>query len=207
MTTNTVPDAQQTTQTRAARSLAGPLSAAAGITGSALIFLLGNPLSATTGAGVTDALIANELRLRAVAWLAALACAGLILAGTRLARAAGGTSGQVIAAAGPAAAVLMLAYYASFAAGAAVATAGLSAPGAGVGEATLVVLNAFSLTLTGAGLALLVASAASPALPRISRLTAGVLAVLLLVPFTAWMVNLVLPLWLGLAAWKASPRR
>jgi hypothetical protein len=147
------------------------------------------------------------MRLHAVAWLAALACSGLILASIRLARAAGGPNGRVIAASGPAVAVLMLAYYASFAAGATVATNVITDPGTGLGEATLVILNAFSLTIIGPGFALLVASAASPTLPRASRATGTILAALLMVPFTTWIANLILPLWLGLVAAKASARR
>ena len=75
-----------------------------------------------------------------------------------------------------------------------------------LGEATLAVLNAFSLTMIGPGLALLVASAATPTLPRASRATGAILAVLLVVPFTSWIANLILPLWLGLVAAKASER-
>jgi hypothetical protein len=206
MTTQTMPD-QRPLAAGGRRSLAGPISAAAGVTGSALIVLLGNPLSSTTGAGTTDDLLANDMRMHGVAWLAALACAGLILAATRLSRSAGGGSGRVIAASGASVAVLMLAYYASFAAGSTVATNGITDPGAGLGEATLVVLNAFSLTMVGPALALLVATAASPTLPRTSRATGALLAVLLLVPFTYWIANLLIPLWLGLVAATGSGRR
>jgi len=206
MTTETVTD-QQVVASRGQRSLAGPISAAAGVTGSALIFLLGNPLSSTTGAGITDDLISNDTRLHAVAWLAALACAGLILASTRLSRSAGGTTGRVIAASGASVAVLMLAYYASFAAGSVVATNGVTDPGAGLGEATLVILNTFSLTMIGPAFALLVAASASPTLPGPSRVTGALVAVLLVVPFTYWIANLIIPLWLGLVAARAPQRR
>jgi hypothetical protein len=207
MSNETVTDQRPIAESRGRRSLAGPISAAAGVTGSALIFLLGNPLSSTTGAGITEGLISNNMRMRAVAWLAALACAGLILASTRLSRSAGGTTGRVIAASGASVAVLMLAYYASFAAGSGVATNLITDPGAGLGEATLVVLNAFSLTMVGPALALLVAAAVSPDLPRPTRVTGALLAVLLVVPFTFWIANLLMPLWLGLVAVRAPQRR
>ena len=100
MTTETMPDQRPIAGSSGRRSLAGPICAAAGVTVSALIFLLGNPLSSTTGAGITDDLIANDTRMHAVAWLAALACAGLILASTRVSRSAGGATGRVIAASG-----------------------------------------------------------------------------------------------------------
>lgn len=205
MTTQTTPGDHHATTTRTRWSWAPALSAVAGVTGSALIFLVGNTLSSTAGTGVTAQLLDNQLRLHAVAWLAALTCGGLILASSLLARAATGTPGRVIAASGPAVAVLMLAYYASFAAGATVAANGLTEAGPGLGEATLVVLNAFSLTLIGPALAVVAAGAVSRSLPRATRVTAVVLAVLLLVPFTSWVANLILPLWLGLAA--ATTRR
>jgi hypothetical protein len=190
------------------RDLTAALSLASGLTGSALIFLLGNPLDSTTGADITADLLSADARLHAVAWLAALSCAGLILAATRLARAATGTPGRVIHVAGAAVAVLMTAYYASFAAGSGVATNLLTDPGPGLGEATLVVLNAFSLTLPGPALALLAAAGVSVRLPRASRITAALLAVLVLIPFTTWIANLILPAWLGIAAaTAATPRR
>jgi hypothetical protein len=207
MTTETMADQHPIAESSRRRSLAGPVSAAAGVTGSALIFLLGNPLSSTTGAGITNDLISNDMKMHAVAWVAALACAGLILASARLSRSAGGTTGRVIAASGASVAVLMLAYYASFAAGSVVATNGVTDPGPGLGEATLVVLNAFSLTMAGPALALLVAAAASPHLPRASRVTGAIVAVLLVVPFTYWIANLIIPLWLGLVAVRAPGRR
>lgn len=207
MTTETMPDQRPITESSRRRSLAGPISGAAGVIGSALILVLGNPLSSTTGAGITGDLMSHDTRTHAVAWLAALACAGLILASTRLSRSAGGTSGRVIAASGASVVVLMLAYYASFAAGSVVATNGVTDPSGGLGEGTLVVLNAFSLTMVGPALALLVAAAASPALPRASRVTAVIVAVLLVVPFTYWIANLVIPLWLGLAAVRAPKDR
>jgi hypothetical protein len=207
MTTETMPHQRPTEESSGRRSLAGPISAAAGVTGSALIFLLGDPLSSTTGAGITDDLMSNNMKMHAVAWVAALACAGLILASTRLSRSAGGSPGRVIAASGASVAVLMLAYYASFAAGSAVATDLITDPGAGLGEATLVVLNAFSLTMVGPALALLVAAAVSPDLPRPTRVTGALLAVLLVVPFTFWIANLMIPLWLGLVALRAPQRR
>jgi hypothetical protein len=207
MTTETMPDQRPIAGSSGRRSLAGPVSAAAGVTGSALILLLGNPLSSTTGAGITEDLISNDMRIHAVAWLAALACAGLILASTRVSRSAGGATGRVIAASGASVAVVMLAYYASFAAGSVVATNGVTDPGAGLGEATLVVLNTFSLTMVGPAFALLVAAAASPTLPRASRVSGALVAVLLVVPFTYWIANLIIPMWLGLVAVKAPQRR
>jgi hypothetical protein len=206
MTTETMPDQRPIAGSSGRRSLAGPISAAAGVIGSALILLLGNPLSSTTGAGITEDLISNDMRIHAVAWLAALACAGLILASTRVSRSAGGATGRVIAASGASVAVVMLAYYASFAAGSVVATNGVTDPGAGLGEATLVVLNTFSLTMVGPAFPLLVGAAASPTLPRASRVSGALVAVLLVVPFTYWIANLIIPLWLGLVALKA-PRR
>lgn len=200
-TASSASTASPTTGVRRTRRLGGgTLCAASGLVGGVLIFVVGNPLSSTAGAEITAALVANGMRLHVVAWLGALVCAGLTLASIRLGGAAGGRAGRVIAASGAAAAVLMLGYYASFAAGAGVGATLLIDPGPGLGEATLVVLNAFSLTLVGPALALVTAAALSTVLPRWVRVSAVVLAVLLLVPVTTWVANLLLPVWLGLAA-------
>jgi hypothetical protein len=61
MTTETMSDQRPIAESNGRRSLGGPISATAGVTGSALIFLLGNPLSATTGAGITEGLISHEM--------------------------------------------------------------------------------------------------------------------------------------------------
>lgn len=189
------------------------LSLGAGLLGSALIFILGDPLrgngpnGSSTGAAISQALMEHESLLRTVASLAGLACAGLIVASLRLGRVARGMSGQVISAAGTVVAVLMAGYYASFAAGTAVASYNLSEAGPGLGEATLVVLNTFSLAQFGPALALLIASAAAPGLARPVRVTAAILGLLVLVPFTTWIANLIIPLWLGLTAASVRERR
>jgi hypothetical protein len=182
------------------------LSLSAGLLGTALIFILGDPLGgdgphgSSTGSAVSQALLAHESLLRTVAALAGVACAGLIVASVRVGGAAAGTPGRVITGAGTAVSVLMAGYYASFAAGVAVASYSLSEAGPGLGEATLVVLNAFSLAQFGPALALLVATAVAPGLPRTARITAAILSLVVLIPFTTWIANLILPLWLGVTA-------
>jgi len=178
----------------------------------ALIVMVGDPLmgdgpdGATTGARATQELVAADFRLHAAAWLGMVACAGLLVGVVRLRRVVAGSRGRLLMISGALCSVLMLAYYASWAAGSGVATYTLVDPGPGVGEATLVALNAFSLALMGPALALVATAATAHELHPAARATGGILAVALLVPFTAWMANLLLPAWLGIVAATAGTR-
>jgi hypothetical protein len=164
--------------------------------------LLSNPISAAAaGDGVTPMLITRSTLLQGIALLAVFASAALIPAALRLGEAVGGAAGRVAAAAGCATAVLLAAYIGSFAAGAMTATMLLDSPGAGVGEATLVIANVTELARYGPSLAL--TAAVVTARGRLSRATwipAAALAVLLIVPVTAWLAAIIVPAWLGIAA-------
>lgn len=156
----------------------------------------------STGDEITASLRAHTVSLQVGSAVAAVVAAGLLVAAMRLARSARERGGDptwvaVLAAAGGGVAVLYAAYYAAFAAG----TVAVAQPGAGTGEATAVLVNVAELTRYAPGLALLVAAWALRAvLPRAAGAVALALALLMLVPVTTWVVALVTPVWLGVAA-------
>lgn len=133
--------------------------------------------------------------------IAVLVAAALFLAAVRLGRAVGGEAGLLVTAAGSAVALMYAGYYSVFGAGGVVAAQMLEEPGAGLGEATSLMLNVMEIARYAPGLALVAAVlVAGNNLPRWVRITAGVLVVLCLVPLTSWVAALLIPLWLGAAA-------
>ena len=165
----------------------------------AVVPLMGG-LDGDTGAAVTGELVARAGGIQLAAMLAVLAGAALLLASVRLGRTAGGAAGGVLVAAGAAVAVLMVAMYAAFGAGAVVGSLILAEPSPAVGESTLLMVNLVEITRFAPSTALLVAGlAAGHALPKALRVVAWVLLALTLVPFTTWAVALAVPVWLGLA--------
>lgn len=169
------------------------------------VFALSDLGAGETGAAVTDVLAGDASRLTAGTLLAILVAAGLLLASVRLSRAVGGDTGRLMLLAGGGVAVLYAAYYGVFGAGAVVASQMLSAPGAGLGEASLLLLNMTEMARVAPGLALVVAAVvARRVLPRALWMTAAALLVLVLVPFTTWVSALLTPLWLAVAGARAG---
>ena len=158
-------------------------------------------LSGDSGAEITEGLIDDAMLLMSGSILAVLVSAGLFLAAVRLGRNVGGEPSILVTAAGTAVALMYAGYYSVFGAGGVVADQMLREPGAGLGEATSLLLNTMEITRYAPGLALTVAVVvAGQRLPRWVRVTAGFLAFLTLVPFTSWVAALLIPLWLGAAA-------
>lgn len=169
------------------------------------VFVLNDLGAGDTGAAVTDVLISDATALTAGTLLAILVAAGLLLASVRLGRSVGGDAGRLMVLAGSGVAVLYAAYYGVFGAGAVVASQMLSAPGAGLGEASLLLLNMAEMARVAPGLALVGAAVvARRALPRGLWMTAAVLLVLVFVPFTTWVSALLTPLWLAVAGTRAA---
>ncbi|KAB7745241.1 hypothetical protein GA707_04650 [Nostocoides sp. F2B08] len=185
---------------RAQRLLALSGGIGAGVAG--LWLLLSSPVPATvTGDGVTQGLIDGATSLQAMSLLAVFASAALIPAAARLGSAIGGAAGRVVTAAGTATAVLLTAYISCFAAGALTATLLVQNPGAGVGEASLVMANVAELARYGTSLALTgaVVAARGRLAPAI-WVPAAALTATLVFPLTSWMTAIVVPAWLGIAA-------
>lgn len=165
----------------------------------AAVPVMGDPLRATSGAGVTDALVASAGRLQLAAVVAMLAGAALLLAAARIGQRLPGTAGRLATAAGSAVAVLLTAYYSAYAAGAVVATLVLDTATAGLGESALVLANLVEMTRYAPGLVLVLAAvAARRFLPRPVVWAAGVLVVLTVLPFTSWVAAMLVPVWLGI---------
>ena len=164
-------------------------------------FVLGIGSGAGTGAEVTERLTDNAARYQLASILAIFAAAGLGLAAVRLGRRIGGQAGSVATVAGATVAFLCAAYYSAYAAGSNVASFVIDDPGAGVGEATLVLLNGLDLARYAPGLLLVAAVlAARRRLPRSVTISAWVLLVVMLVPMTTWVAALLIPVWLGVTA-------
>lgn len=184
-------------------ALAGGLGA--GAAGFWLLF--SSPIHASAASdSVTGLLAARSTPLEAMTILAVFASAALIPAALDLGRIVGGTAGRVVAAAGTATAVLLVAYIGSFAAGATVASLLLETPGAGVGEAALVSANVAELVRYGPSLAL--TGAVVVARRRVGRavwIPAAALTVMLLFPMTTWLAAIIVPLWLGVASALRRP--
>jgi hypothetical protein len=158
-------------------------------------------LSGDSGAEITAGLVDDATLLMSGAIVAVLVAAALFLAAVRVGRAVGGDAGLLVAAAGSAVALMYAGYYAVFGAGGVVASQMLTEPGAGLGEAASLVLNVMEITRYAPGLALVAAVLfAGRLLPRWVGVTAGVLVVLCLVPFTSWVAALLIPVWLGAVA-------
>ncbi len=165
-------------------------------------------LSGDTGAEVTDQLVAGAGRIQVVALIATLSSATLLLASVRLGRAIGGVTGGLATAAGTGVSLLLAAYYSAFAAGAVVSTVLISSPSPAIGESTLLMINLTELTRYAPGTALLAAAVlARRVLPKPLTIVAVVLLVLTFVPFTTWLVAIVVPIWLGVAGAVVGPWR
>lgn len=164
--------------------------------------------SGDTGAEITASLVGDAAMLQVGAGVAVLAGALLLVAAVRLAAAIPGAAGRVAGTAGAAVAVLFVAYYASFGAGAVVVGSMLSDPGPGVGEGTALLVNMTEVVRYAPGLALTAATVlARRHLPAGVWVTGAVLALLTLVPFTSWVAALAIPLWLGISAATLGARR
>ena len=169
------------------------------------VFALTDLGAGDTGAAVTDVLVGDATALTAGTLLAILVSSGLLLASVRLGRSVGGDTGRLMTLAGGGVAVLYAVYYGVFGAGAVVASQMLSAPGAGLGEASLLLLNMAEMARVAPGLALVGAAVvARRVLPRGLWMTAAVLLVLVFVPFTTWVSALLTPLWLAVAGSRAA---
>lgn len=164
--------------------------------------------SGDTGEAITASLIENSVELQIGAGVAALAGALLLVAAVRMGGQLSGTPGRVMTMAGAGVAVLFVAYYASFGAGAVVADVMLTDPGAGVGEGTALLVNLTELARYAPGLALTAAAVvARRQLPTGVWVTGAALSLLTLVPLTSWVAALAIPLWLGISAAFVQPRR
>ena len=173
------------------------VSAAAG----AVVPFALSSFSGDSGAEITASLIDDAMPITLGSITAVLVSAGLFLAAIRLGTVVRGAAGRVVATAGAAVAMMYALYYSSFGAGAIVAAQMLSEPGAGVGEATALMVNLTEVARYAPGLALVVAAfVARRTLPRPVGIAALVLAVLTIVPFTSWVAALLIPLWLGVSA-------
>ena len=157
--------------------------------------------SGDSGAEITAGLVDDAMPITIGSIIAVLVSAGLFLAAVRLGTVVSGTAGRVLATAGAAVALMYALYYSSFGAGAIVAAQMLSEPGAGVGEATALMVNLTEVARYAPGLAMVVAGwVARRAMPRPVWIAALVLAVMTIVPFTSWVAALLIPLWLAVSA-------
>lgn len=173
----------------------------------AVAAVMGSGLGADDGAGVTGLLVESAGRWQGASILAVFGAAALCLAAVRLGRHVGGTAGTVATVSGAAVALLFAAYYASFAAGAAVASFVIDDAGAGLGEATLVVANMVELTRYAPSLVLLVvALTARRSFTKPVTISAGILVAMLVFPLTSWIAALLTPVWLGVAGSAARER-
>lgn len=164
----------------------------------AVVPVMGDPLRASTAQEATDAMVASAGRLQLAAIVAVFAATGLLAAAARLGRRIPGDAGRVTTAAGALVAALLAAYYSAYAGGAVVGSLVLDEPSASLGEGALVVANMVEMTRYAPGLALLVAAVvARRHLPTTVVVAAGLLAVLTVLPFTAWAAAITVPVWLG----------
>lgn len=178
----------------------GRVVCAAAAIGAAVPFALSS-FSGDSGEEITASLVDGSMPLMAGGLVAVVVAAGLFLAAVRLGRALPGDAGGVVTLAGSAVALTYAAYYASFAAGGVFATQMTDEPGPGVGEATAVLVNAVEIARFAPGLALVAAVlVVGRHLPRWVRVSAGVLTVMTLLPFTGWVAALLVPVWLGATA-------
>jgi hypothetical protein len=197
MTTAAIPT---TTVRRAGSDRVPRLLCAASVIGAVAAFAM-SQLRGDSGAEVTAGLVDDAVLLTAGSIIAALAASCLVLAAVRLGRAVGGDLGATLITSGAAVAVLFSAYYATFGAGAVVATQSLADPGAGLGESALLLLNLVEITRYAPTLVLAVAAvAARRMLPRPVWIAAAVIAVMTVLPFTSWVAALLAPVWLGASA-------
>ena len=161
-------------------------------------FVLGIGSGAGTGAEVTERLTDNPARYQLPSILAIFAAAGLGMAAVRLSRHIGGQARSVATVAGATIAFLCAAYCSAYAAGSNVASFVIDDPGAGVGQATLVLLNGLDLARYAPGLLLVAAVlAARRRLPRSVAVSAWDLLVVMFMPVTTWVAALLIPVWLG----------
>ncbi len=162
--------------------------------------------SGETGEQITASLLDHAVALQLGAGVAAVAGALLVVAAARLGGHVFGTAGRVMGMAGAGVAILFVAYYASYGAGAVVADTMLTEPGPGVGEGTALLVNMTELARYAPGLALTGAAvAARRQLPVGVWGSGAALAVLTLVPLTSWAAALAIPLWLGISAAALRP--
>lgn len=173
----------------------------------AAVVVLGDSLGSSNSAELTRAVVENSSAFVLAASLAAYAAAALVVAAVRVGRAVGGDAGRVVTAAGAATGVLLAFYYGGFAGGALVATEMIAAPGPGVSEGMLVLVNAVEFARYGATLALLVAAATVLRHRRGLGISALLLALLAATPFTAWVAAILAPVWLGVVGAAVSPGR
>ena len=160
-----------------------------------------------TGAEITASLLDDATSLQVGAVTATVAGALLLFAAVRLGAAVAGTAGRVLTGAGIAVAMLFVAYYASFGAGAVVAGHMLTDPGAGVGEGTALLVNMTEITRYAPSLALTATAVAARAwLPKGVWISAAALAVLTVFPMTSWVAALLIPLWLGISGASVPAR-
>lgn len=163
--------------------------------------------SGDSGAEITASVLDRSTLLQLGAYAAAVVSTLLVLAAVRLGGRVRGTAGTVVTIAGAAVALMFVAYYAAFAAGAVVAEYGVTEPGPGVGEGTALLVNFTELVRYAPGLALVAAAVVARArLPRAVWGTAAVLAVLTLLPMTSWVAAALIPPWLAVSAAALSGR-
>ena len=195
LSTSTAPGPTETSQDGRARLVCAAAAAAAVVP-----FALSS-FSGDSGAEITASLVDDAVAITIGSIVAVLVSAGLFLAAVRLGAVVRGTAGRVVATAGSAVAMMYALYYSSFGAGAIVAAQMLTEPGAGVGEATALMVNLTEVARYAPGLALVVAAfMGRGALPRPVGIAAVVLAVLTIVPFTSWVAALLIPFWLAVSA-------
>lgn len=181
------------------------IAAGVGLLGSAMaaacVALLGDGAGTGTGTDITATLLGSATRFQLTAIIAVYAAAALCVAAVRLGRRVGGDAGTLATLAGVAVSVLMAAYYATFAAGAVVADYVLTDAGPGVGESALVLLNVVEMTRYAPGLILVAAVLVRwRRLPKALTVPAAVLAAMTVFPTTSWVAAILIPIWLGLAA-------
>ena len=160
-----------------------------------------------SGAEIARVLVEDFVPLTAAGAVAMVVSAVLFMAAIRVGDAVGGVAGRVIGVAGAAVALMYAAYYATFAAASVVATEVLAEPGSGLGEGASLLLNLTEITRYAPGLALVAAAVvARRLLAKGIWISAAVLAVLTIVPFTSWVAALLIPVWLLLSAAVTSPK-
>jgi hypothetical protein len=173
---------------------------AAAVASGAAFFVQGIGASGGTGADVTQRLEQDAGAYQSASILAIYAAVGLCLAAVRLGRRIGGDAGRLAATGGTAVAILLAASFSVYAAGGAVTRHVLDTAGPGVGEAALVLLNVVELARYAPGVLLLAAVLAGRhRLPRAVTVSAVLVLVAAVVPMTAWLAALVIPVWLGVA--------
>jgi hypothetical protein len=196
MTETTIPRPANTSTTRGDTAARAVSAAGAALTVVAVALC---SVSGSTGEDVVDSLAERGATLEVGAGAAAFAAAALLVSAARLGR-LGGTAGTVLRLSGSLVAGFTALYYAVFGGAAAAAEVSLSAPGAGLGEATLLLLNVTDFARYGPGLALVAAAlCCRRVLPTWLVAVAGLLALAGAVPWTAWAAALVIPVWLGVA--------